>query len=55
MSASELGADIAAFPKGGLPMRPGLNSDQLASALAAFAHVIPAAAVGEEAAMAGGR
>lgn len=40
-SAAGIGADIAAFPKGGLPVRPGMTADELADMLATFAYVVP--------------
>lgn len=38
--ASALHAHVAAFPAGGVPIKPGMNADQLASILAAYAHVV---------------
>ena len=51
-SAAEVGADIAAYPKGGLPLRPGLSADELADMLAIYAHVLPATANAADAVLA---
>ena len=49
-SAAEVGADIAAYPRGGLPLRPGLSANELADILAAFGHILPAVPDPEQAA-----
>ncbi|KAK9805048.1 hypothetical protein WJX73_006980 [Symbiochloris irregularis] len=41
-AAKYIGAEIAAFPKDGIPLRPGLSANDLADRLAAFACVLPA-------------